>query len=112
MLEQPVDSPLCLAHAIRAVGVGITPGECCQRHAAVIVRVKATCPVPASQVNCLHSNYDCRNRDCRCRDAGVIVFSQNDKQARSAYVDSRGRCATRGCQELWGYGILLLVIYI
>ena len=106
MLEHPIDEPLRLAHTVRAVGVGITPGECCQRHAAVIVRVEATCPVPASHVNCLHMVREGCHRDYRCRDAGVIVFSQNDKQARSAYVDSRGRCATRGCQKLWGYRML------
>ena len=54
MLEHPVDGPLRLARAVHAVGVGITPGECRRRHAAVIVRVEATCPVPAGQVDCLH----------------------------------------------------------
>lgn len=54
ILEHHVDEPLRLAGAVYSVGVGITPGECRQSHAAVIVRVEAACTVSTGQVDCIH----------------------------------------------------------
>lgn len=54
ILEHHVDEPLRLAGAVYSVGVGVTPGECRQSHAAVIVRVEAACTISTGQVDRIH----------------------------------------------------------